>query len=163
MNNTYHIDRLVTGYTLQTVCLVAVAAILVVGAKAIGLFDTEITAPLVVALVFALTVEVTDIMLWKWVARCHRDSLPTFFTAVSGFRLLLAVFTMVGCWAVVGREAMAPYCLVFMVFYLVVVAHHSLFFVRVSNSKVKSNDDTTPADGNGYASESDNGNGKSSR
>ena len=88
-----------------------------------------------VSVVFALAVEVADILLWRWVAEKHSDSLPTFFTAVSGFRMLLAIFTMVGCWAVVGRDAMAPYCIVFMVFYFVVLTHHSLFFAQVNNSR----------------------------
>ena len=102
-----------------------------------GLYTVGIGAPLVVSVVFVLAVEVADIFIWRWVAVRHADSLPTFFTAVSGFRMLLAIFTMVGCWAAVGREAMAPYCVVFMVFYLVVLLHHSLFFARVSNSHSK--------------------------
>lgn len=130
-------ERLVKRYILQTVVLTAVLAALVAGGRALGLYSAGIGAPLVVSAVFVLAVEVADIFIWRWVAVRHADSLPTFFTAVSGFRMLLAVFTMVGCWAAVGREAMAPYCVVFMVFYLVVLLHHSLFFARVSNSHSK--------------------------
>ena len=132
MTNT---KRLVAKYALQTLLAVAVTAALVVGAGALNLCEASLTSPLVASVVFALAVEVADILLWRWVAEKHSASLPTFFSAVSGFRMLLAIFTMVGCWAVVGRDAMAPYCIVFMVFYFVVLTHHSLFFAQVNNSR----------------------------
>ena len=133
--NMTNIKRLVAKYALQTLLAVAVTAALVVGVGALNLCEASLTSPLVVSVVFALAVEAADILLWRWVAEKHSDSLPTFFTAVSGFRMLLAIFTMVGCWAVVGRDAMAPYCIVFMVFYFVVLTHHSLFFAQVNNSR----------------------------
>lgn len=130
-------DQLCTRYILQTVCMVLALAACVLACKAFALFDAGIMGPLVVSAVFVLAVEAADALTWRWVAARHADSLPTFFTAVSGFRMLLAIFTMVGCWAAVGRDMMAPYCIVFMVFYLVVLLHHSLFFARVSNSHDK--------------------------
>ena len=142
-----HIKRLAARYAVQTVVAVAFVSAIVAGLNAMGLFGASITAPLIVSVVFALAVEAADILLWRWVASCHSDSLPTFFTAVSGFRMLLAVFTVVGCWAVVGHDAMAPFCVVFMVFYLVVLAHHSLFFARVSNSQGGNNTDGQPGNG----------------
>ena len=105
-----HIKRLAARYAVQTVVAVAFVSAIVAGLNAMGLFGASITAPLIVSVVFALAVEAADILLWRWVASCHSDSLPTFFTAVSGFRMLLAVFTVVGCSAVVGRDAMAPFC-----------------------------------------------------
>ena len=127
-------NRLVTRYALQTLIAVALTTALVVCAKAFNLCEADLASPLAVSVVFSLVVEGAEIFIWRWVAEKHNDSLPTFFTAVSGFRMLLAIFTMVGCWAAVGRDAMGPYCVVFMLFYLVVLMHHSLFFARVSSS-----------------------------
>ena len=126
-----------TRYIWQAVVLVLAATVCVLLAKVFGLTGASVAGPLAVSVVFALAVEVADALVWKRVATLHADSLPTFFTAVSGFRMLIAVFTLVGCWAAVGRDAMAPYCIVFMVFYVIVLMHHSLFFARVSNSHDK--------------------------
>ena len=93
--------------------------------------------PLVVSAVFALVVELADIAIWSRVAEGEGKMLPTFFSAVSGFRLLLGLAVLVGCYIAVGRDAMAEYCLVFMVFYLWVIIHHSVFFSRVSNTHTK--------------------------
>lgn len=93
--------------------------------------------PLVVSAVFALVVELADIAIWSRVAEGEGKMLPTFFSAVSGFRMLLGLAVLVGCYIAVGRDAMAEYCLVFMVFYLWVIIHHSVFFSRVSNTHTK--------------------------
>ena len=93
--------------------------------------------PLVVSAVFALVVELADIAIWSRVAEGEGKMLPTFFSAVSGFRMLLGLAVLVGCYIAVGRDAMAEYCLVFMVFYLWVIIHHSVFFSRVSSTHTK--------------------------
>ena len=90
-----------------------------------------LVSPLVVSVVFALVVELIDIYLWKRIADANEKMLPTYFSAVSGFRMLLALFTLLGCYIAVGRDAMLEYCLVFMVFYLWMIVHHSLFFSRL--------------------------------
>ena len=93
--------------------------------------------PLVVSAVFALVVELADIAIWSRVAEGEGKMLPTFFSAVSGFRMLLGLAVCVGGYIAVERDAMAEYCLVFMVFYLWVIIHHSVFFSRVSNTHTK--------------------------
>lgn len=93
--------------------------------------------PLVVSAVFALVVELADIAIWSRVAEGEGKMLPTFFSAVSGFRMLLGLAVLGGCYIAVGRDAMAEYCLVFMVFYLWVIIHHSVFFSRVSSTHTK--------------------------
>ena len=53
----------------------------------------DLTAPTIVALVFAAVVETVDALVWGKVRQAGEDGLPTFYTAVSGFRMLLcAVF-----------------------------------------------------------------------
>lgn len=72
-------------------------------------------------------------ILWRWVMKRHEDSLTTLYSVVSGFRMLMALFTLFIVFLVVGRSAMLPYVLVFMVFYLVMVAFHTVFFSRITN------------------------------
>lgn len=71
--------------------------------------------------------------LWNWVMKFHKDSITTLYSVVSGFRMLMALFTLFIVFLVVGRSAMLPYVLVFMVFYLVTVAYHTIYFSRVTN------------------------------
>ena len=75
-----------------------------------------------------------DALVWGKVRQAGDDGLPTFYTAVSGFRMLLALATLVVCYFVVGRDAMMEYCLVFMGYYFAIMTHHSVFFARISNS-----------------------------
>ena len=132
MQGKKDIAKLGRRYTIQTVLTVVV---LVVVGVALSVFAhvSGLVAPLVVSAVFALVVDLADIYVWSRVARGNGNMLPTFFSAVSGFRMLLAIGTLVGCYIAVGRSAMLEYCLVFMVFYLSIIVHHSVFFSRVSN------------------------------
>lgn len=118
---------------MQTVVAVAVLSLAVLSLQTFAHVD-GLVPPLVVSAVFALVVELADIFLWKRIAEANQAMLPTFFSAVSGFRMLLALFTLVGCYIAVGRDAMLEYCLVFMAFYLWMIAHHSVFFSHVTNS-----------------------------
>ena len=82
---------------------------------------------------FSLAIVLAEGIIWRLVATKHPDSLPTFFTALSGFRMLLALATMFVYYLLAGREAMLPFFLVFMVFYVLLLIHHSIFFAKVSN------------------------------
>lgn len=93
----------------------------------------DIMAPLTVSCIFMLTVGSVIAFIWKKVAISSPDSLTTFFTAVSGFRMLLALMTLLGCYIAVGRDNMDAYVIVFLLFYLASLAHHSIFFARINN------------------------------
>ena len=82
---------------------------------------------------FSLAIVLAEGNIWRMVATKHPDSLTTFFTALSGFRMLLALATMFGYYLIAGREAMLPFFLVFMAFYVLLLIHHSIFFAKVSN------------------------------
>ena len=81
--------------------------------------------------------EIADGLVWKKVASNNPEGLTTFYTAVSGFRMLIALFTLFICYLIVGREQMLRFCIVFMMFYFVFLVHHSVFFSHVSNSHSK--------------------------
>ena len=96
-------------------------------------FIDGLLTPAIIAMVFTLVVSAVIGMVWRRVAKRSPESLPTFFTAVSGFRMLLALAVMFVYYLVFGRNAMLLFFVVFMVFYFVSLAHHSIFFARVSN------------------------------
>ena len=89
--------------------------------------------PAIVSVLFTLVVSGAIGLIWRRVAKRSPESLPTFFTAVSGFRMLLALAAMFVYYLVFGRSAMLLFFVVFMVFYFVSLIHHSIFFARVSN------------------------------
>ena len=132
LKNT-EIAKLIRRYVVQTILAVVVLSLAVLSLQMFAHVD-GLVSPLVVSVVFALVVELIDIYLWKRITDANEKMLPTYFSAVSGFRMLLALFTLVGCYIAVGRDAMLEYCLVFMVFYLWMIVHHSLFFSRLTNS-----------------------------
>lgn len=120
-------------YILQSLCLLAVVTLI---PTLLSLLTNvgNLTVPTIVALSFAVVVESVDALVWGKVRQAGDDGLPTFYTAVSGFRMLLALATLVVCYFVVGRDAMMEYCLVFMGYYFTIMIHHSVFFARISNS-----------------------------
>ena len=89
--------------------------------------------PLIVSAAFTLVVSCANCLVWRRVAKHSPDSLPTFYTASSGFRMLLGLAVMFIYYLIAGRAAMLVFVLVFMAFYLVSLVHHSVFFARVMN------------------------------
>lgn len=118
---------------MQSLCLLAAVTLIPVLLSLLTNVG-NLTVPTIVALLFAVVVESVDALVWGKVKQAGDDGLPTFYTAVSGFRMLLALATLVVCYFVVGRDAMMEYCLVFMGYYFVIMTHHSVFFARISNS-----------------------------
>lgn len=130
INNVRKLGNMYVAQSLGLVCLLTVIGIAVgVAVPLLSLY-----APLSVSTVFFFVIGIAEGLIWKRVAKNSPDSLPTFYTAVSGFRMLLALFTLFICYLVVGRDAMLEYCIVFMIYYFVLLIHHSVFFSHVSNS-----------------------------
>lgn len=133
------IEKLRRRYVVQAVTVIFLLSVITFFVKMIFRLEDDIVTPLIVSVAFSLIVECVDVMIWARIARNSPDSLPTFFSAVSGFRMLLALGTMLVYWLAVGREAMLVFFLVFAVFYLFLLGHHSVFFAGVSNSCDKLN------------------------
>ena len=88
--------------------------------------------PSAVGYIFTFLFYITDGWLWYWVVTRHKDYLTSFFTGTSGFRFLLALAVLgIYYWATKGAD-MVTFLLVFMVYYLIVLVHHSIFFSRMS-------------------------------
>ena len=93
----------------------------------------DLLTPAIVSVAFTLVVCGTIGIVWHYVAKNSPDNLPTFFTAVSGFRLLLALAVMFVYYLLDSNDTMLNFFIVFMVFYVASLAHHTIFFARVSN------------------------------
>ena len=92
-----------------------------------------ILTPLMVSTLFVMLIDIASALIWRWVAKSHVDMLPSFFTGVSTVRFLgaLAVFFV---WFMVStRESLLQFFIIFFVFYMISLLHHSIFFSRVSN------------------------------
>lgn len=138
-NNMLSIDeisKISRRYLVESLLTTMVLILLTLG-LAYCLSIETIVAPLSVSAVFSIVVNGLDGFIWKKVASNSEESLPTFYTAVSGFRMLLALATLLVCYIIVGRDAMLVYCLTFIGFYFIHLAHHAIFFARVSNAHGK--------------------------
>ena len=126
------INKLSTSYLRQELYLSIGLFLIALLVMRVWFLDDLLT-PTIIATVFTLVVSAVIGMVWRRVAKRSPESLPTFFTAVSGFRMLLALAVMFIYYLVFGRSAMLLFIVVFLVFYFVSLAHHSIFFARVSN------------------------------
>ena len=133
------IDKLCGRYIVWSMVYIFILTIGSFIFEKLGLFS-GLMYPVAVSAVFSIVVESADALVWRKVAKKSPDSLTTFYTAVSGFRMLLALATMLVCYIIVGRDAIMPYILVLLVFYFAMLAHHSIFFSRLTNGgKLNSN------------------------
>ena len=119
------------GWKYRKQGLAIVGALLLAGllAVAIGL-DSKLVTPLLVGAVYSMVVEMADGMVWARVAKRSPESLTQFFMAVSGFRMLSALLVLFVYYMVAGRGTMLVFFLVFAVFYVAIMLHHTLFFQK---------------------------------
>jgi hypothetical protein len=128
---TKNIEKLSIAYMRYGV-MVAVALALV-GLMVMQIWFLDLLTPIIVSVAFSLVTCVAIAQIWKRVAQNSPDSLPTFFTAVSGFRLLLALAVMFVYYLVDNQDSMLRFFMVFIVFYFGMLIHHSIFFARINN------------------------------
>ena len=113
---------------LMVTVTLALVAFLVMQVKYLNLLT-----PVIVSVVFSLVMCVSVALIWRRVAQSAADSLPTFFTAVSGFRMLLALAVMFVYYLVDTQDSMLSFFMVFIAFYFAMLAHHTIFFARINN------------------------------
>ena len=99
------IDRLCSKYIVWSIVYIVILTVGCFIIEKLGLF-AGLMYPVAVSAGFAIVVESADALVWRKVARKSPDSLTTFYTAVSGFRMLLALATMLVCYIIVGRDAL---------------------------------------------------------
>ena len=125
------INKLCKSYIIQVIFLFAVMNGLMIIVEKV--FSLDLLTEMIVSSSFLLLTGIVIALIWRWVALNHKDSLPTYFTAVSGFRLLLALAVMFVYYLTDSRDSMLQFFLVFMAYYVVSLVHHTFFFARVSN------------------------------
>ena len=86
---------------------------------------------------FNLICSVAYILGWQALCRRSPELLPKYYLAGSAFRLMAAAMMML-VFCVVNRgnvEAIKRFAVVFIVFYLVILAFDAIFFAKVSHNK----------------------------
>lgn len=134
------VDRLFKLFIVQIIALVVISVIIAFAISRLINVD-DFAVPVTVASSFSFVVGIVEGLVWRLVAKKSPDSLTTFFTAVSGFRMLLALATIFTYYLVCGNAKILEFCLIFMAFYLVFLIHHSVFFSYVSNTHSKCDND----------------------
>ena len=125
MNNV-ELKNKARNYTLQVLLL---EFLLLGGIHLSGMVSWKFS---LVCAAYTLIFYIADAWVWYWVASKHRDYLTSFFTGTSGTRFLLALAVIGGFYLFAGGE-MKVFLVVFFLYYLVMLIHHSIFFLKVSN------------------------------
>ena len=128
---TKNIEKL--SMTYMRYGLMVTVALALIGLMVMQVWYLDLLTPIIVSVAFSLVTCVAIAQIWKRVALSSPDSLPTFFTAVSGFRLLLALAVMFVYYLVDTKDSMLRFFMVFIVFYFGMLIHHSIFFARINN------------------------------
>ena len=131
-----NIDKKCKSYLGWSVFIIALISIIAYLLEVMEMVD-GLSVPIVVSAVFSLVVEMADVLVWRRLAMRSPETLTTFYTAVSGFRMLLALATMFVYYLFAGRAGTMTFVVVFLCFYLVLLAHHAIFFSRLSNDSGK--------------------------
>ena len=118
-------------YILQSIVLCCILTIC--GFVAMKIWSLDLWTPIIVSLCFILMVDIASALVFRWVATKHSDMLPTFITGVSGFRFLAALVVMAVWYVLSDRTSMMQFIMVFLVYYMASLIHHSIFFSRVSS------------------------------
>ena len=118
-------------YIMQSIVLCCILTIC--GFVAMKMCSLDLWTPIIVSLCFILVVDIASALVFRWVATKHSDMLPTFITGVSGFRFLAALVVMAVWYVLSDRTSMMQFIMVFLVYYMASLIHHSIFFSRVSS------------------------------
>lgn len=123
------IDRNYRKFRLQGVVLILGLSLALYAAMKIFSLPAMMV-PLLVSMIFAIVVATADAVVWKRVAKGSPESLPTFFMAVSGIRMLLALAVMFVYYLAAEGQSMLTFFLVFIAYYVMLLVHHTVFFAK---------------------------------
>ena len=118
-------------YIVQSIVLCCILTIC--GFVAMKVWSLDLWTPIIVSLCFILVVDIASALVFRWVATKYSDMLPSFITGVSGFRFLAALVVMAVWYVLSDRTSMMQFIMVFLVYYMTSLIHHSIFFSRVSS------------------------------
>lgn len=132
------IDKKSRQYFRQSLCLTVAMFLISLLVVRIGYRD-DVLAPAEVSAVFSVVFAAIVAFAWKRVASKKPDQLPALHMGISGGRMLAALFTMLVYYLATGRQSMLTFVIVFLIFYVVHLVHHSVFFARESNRSGNAN------------------------
>lgn len=75
------------------------------------------------------------ILVWKRIETKSPESLPMFFMAVSGLKMLAALGTLFICYLAIGGENIRWVVILFVIYYVIFLMHHAIFFAKINNKK----------------------------
>lgn len=131
--NKAEIKKISIKYILQSIGIAVMLSMLTILYMIIVDKNSFLLISVIVSALFTTLIDTVDAILWKIVATRHSDMLPTFFTAVSGFRMLLALLVMLIYYLIEGKDIMIPFFIIFMIFYVAMMIHHSRYFMKLMN------------------------------
>ena len=131
--------NVVNTYLRQSISLIAGMSLLILlGINLWGNVGTTVM-PVVISSVFQLVACITYGLVWRWVMSSSPASMPTLYMSASGLRMFAAVVLVMGyCWLAESREAIRIFVIVFLVYYFVILAYDTIYFVKIEK-KVKTN------------------------
>lgn len=134
-----YLNRLCGRYLLWSIGLMSVVSAIVYAVAIMGEFQ-GLLLPALVSVIFLLVFNVLEILIWRKVAYKVPEQLTTFYTAVSGFRMLLALGLLFVYYITLSDKfGMKNFVVVFLAYYFVMLGMHSIFFSYVSNGGDKLN------------------------
>lgn len=123
------IDSAAMRYVCQCILLMLIASVICFTTDATWHFGGMKMA-VAISVSYGIIIETIDAIIWRKVATHAADSLPTFFMAVSMFRMLIAIGVMMTYYLVTKPDSSMTFFVVFLVFCLIMIAHHALFFIK---------------------------------
>ena len=105
MLNTRDVEKACRRYFVQGILITAFLSLIVV-ALYIQFPEWNLIAPMIMTDIFSLTVCIAEALVLRIVAKHGTENLHNFFTAATGLRMFLALFTLTGCYLVEGRDAL---------------------------------------------------------
>ena len=125
------INKASRNFIVQSMILCCVLT--VCGFAAMKVWSLDLLSAIIVSACFVLVIDIASALVFCWVATKHSDMLPTFITGVSGFRFLAALVVMAVWYVISDRNSMMQFIIVFLIYYIVSLIHHSITFSRISN------------------------------
>lgn len=92
-------------------------------------------APMVISSLFMWIAGIIIIFVWKRIETKSPESLPMFFMAVSGLKMLAALGTLFICYLAIGGENIRWVVILFVIYYVIFLMHHAIFFAKINNKK----------------------------
>lgn len=129
------IDRLGWQYRKQGIIIVGFLFLTGLLITNVGLLS-GLVMPLIFSAVYALILEIGEILVWGSIAKETPDELPAFYMGVTGARMFFALAVMFVYYLAVDKNSMPTFLGVFAVFYLAILIHHIVFFRKHSDISI---------------------------